>query len=44
MDMQLAKRLGIIGIMVRNNQGNADYFANDFKDVLQIINVKIGIK
>jgi len=37
-DMELAKKLGIIGIMVRNSQGSADYFANDFKDVLRIIN------
>jgi len=38
-DMGLAKRLGIIGIKVRSSQGDADYFAKDFKDVLRIIDV-----
>ena len=37
----LAGGLGISGIKVRSSQGDADYFANDFKDVLRIINGKI---
>jgi hypothetical protein len=40
-EMQLTKRLGLVGIKVRNSQGSADYCVKNFEDVLQIINSKV---